>query len=823
MRAGAVFVSRPSIRLGLLGAVLAISAEPAAAQQLRSFNIPSQPLASGIIQFSKQSDIDVIAPAALLRGLHGRRVRGHLTPDQALSRLLEGTGLRGVRMDARSYRLAHRGANPVQAESESGTGAEVPGEELSEQHEIIVTARKRPEPAQEVPAGISVLGERTLERMGADDLDAIARSVPGLNLAQINAIQWSVNIRGISTSSQEVSAQSTVAFYIDDLPTLDVFLSRATPDLRLVDVERVEVLRGPQGTLFGSGSLAGAIRIITNKPDLSSSEFSAEAGLLQVGGGNSGHALSAIGNLPIVNDRLAVRLVGYVRNDPGYIDNVTTGEEDQNQAKVWGGRFMARARPTDNLLLTGTITHQDTSASNSPFSFYDPVDGGPYQWANFGPEEGDVEITSYNLVGEYDAGPATITSSTTWADTEVSISGDFGSRIFSRSLGLPQVRPFPIVNFNRTGTFAQELRIASSADRRLDYVFGAFYAARKYDGGQNILSPVPGNIFSADIGYQANERALFGELILGLTEQIDLTLGGRLFWNSYDISIESSGTLTGLPEDEVVVSSRAGKDSGLNPKAVLSYRRGGNLLVYAMAARGYRTGFINPAVGNLPLTPYDPDTLWNYELGLKSQLLGRRLLLNVAAYYLDWNDVQIDAARMIGDIEFIGIANAGAAWAKGIEVETLFRPAPAWEIASAFSISDTRLTRINPEFTVHALEGSELPAAPNFTLSSSAQYSFGWRNWRNFLRLEHQYVGRSLSGFPLPTSSDRSPPVRIGDYHLLNLRAGLARADLELAGYVRNLLNSRGVVRANASANLNPADAVRVRPTTVGLDLRLRF
>jgi iron complex outermembrane recepter protein len=734
--------------------------------------------------------------------------------------------------------LMYFGSSGAYAQDDSAGSSADAGGQLEE---VIVTARKREESVQDVPAAVSVLGEQTLERLGADDFESFVHTVPGLNLNQINAIQNNVNIRGVSTNSLETSAQSTVAFYIDDLPTLDTFLSRAQPELRLFDVNRVEVLRGPQGTLFGSGALSGAVRIITNKPDLTKNEFDFEAGLSQVEDGGSGYSLNAMANFPVIDDRFALRAVGYLRRDPGYIDNVITGEEDQNTVDAWGGRLGARFQATEAFLLTATVTHQDTQVDDGPFVFHSsspngctpdlcppglggPFAGGAYEWGNYFPERGDVEITTYNLVADYVVGPATVTSSTSFAETQVDVASDSGSRLLSIILGLPEIIGVPYFNFSESDALAEELRLVSNGDNRLDYVLGAFYMKRDYDGGQDFSDPIPGfEIFRSDTVYEVKEKALFGEVVFGLTDRLDLTVGGRAFWNDYDITTSSTGALSGLDPGVVVTTALDGDDNGFNPKAVLAYEISPDVLLYGTAARGYRTGFVNPAIGDLPDQAYEPDTLWNYEVGFKSVLFDRQLLFNVAAYYIDWQDVQVEAGRVINGINFIGIANAGSAFTQGVEVEATWQPTQQWQFTTAFALNDSELTEINPQFTVDAIEGSELPAAPNFTISNSIQYAYGWQEWENYLRVEHYFVGESMSNFPLTPDSNRGPPVALGDYHNLNLRAGFVTGNLEVVLYGTNLTDSEGVVQGGYLANLTAAEAVRVQPRTVGLTTRVRF
>jgi iron complex outermembrane recepter protein len=806
--------SRPPGLCGLVAASL-LCAPAAHAEHSVAFQIGPQSLRDALAAFMRQSGSEILVASEAVEGKWTPGISGELTPANAIATLLQGTDL--------TYKITATGTVLIVPAQGGGLTGPQPQADVILQ-EVIVTARKREESVQDVPAAVSVLGEQKLERIGADSFEGFARTVPGLNLTPIGPAQSNVNIRGVSTTATNTAAQSTVAFYIDDLPTLDSFLSIATPDLRLFDVNRVEVLRGPQGTLFGSGALSGAIRIITNKPDLALTEFAVETGLSSIEHGDSGYQLNAMANLPILADRLALRLVGYLREEGGYVDNILPGgRADQNSADAHGGRMSLRWQASEQLRLTATSAYQKNDIDNAPNSFYSKADGAAYQNDNYSATGAVSELTTHNLVAEYDFGAATLTSSTTYGETQVATPADGFSRVLSAALGLPATVAIPVINSSDANAFAQELRIASNEDRRLDYVLGAFYLEREFDRGQTFPSPVPGVvIFNIDGTTHTQERALFGEVIIGLTDKLDLTLGGRVFSNEFDLVSTSTGLLSGLPQGVVVTGSGATDESGFNPKVVLSYEYSTAGMIYAQVARGYRTGFVNIAIGANPVVPYDSDTLTNYELGLKSYWLGRKLLLNAAAYYIDWQDVQINAQRVINGIVFAGIANAGAAESHGLEVEATWVASRHWELSTALAFNDTELTQIDRRFTVNALEGDELPAAPNFTAASAAQYSFDLGSWDSYVRVDHQYVGEALSGFNV-APGPIAQPVAVGDYHLVNLRVGFTRGNLELAAYVNNLNGSDGIIIGGDAANLNPATSIRVQPRTIGARARLRF
>src|SRR5579872_4059761 len=682
--------------------------------------------------------------------------------------------------------------------------------------EVVVTATKRQENIQDVPIAMTALSTAKLERLGADTFADFARLVPGLSLNEGPQNYAQFTIRGIGTSNTNGNTQSTVATYIDELPALDSFGSANTPDLRLFDIERVEVLRGPQGTLFGSGSLGGAIRVITNKPDTMAFHSKAETTLSSTEGGADSYGLNAMVNVPLVPQSLAMRAVVYDRRDGGYVDNPARGATNVNSERAYGGRIALRYVATDALALTGSILYQHNDPNDGPFVFVSG--GGTYQYGALVPTVIRPELSVGNLLAEYSLPWATLTSSTTYARNNVHTVSDF-TPAAALILGPFGFNPPPSSSQSDSygRYFVQELRLASRGEGPWSWTGGLFYYHKTRES--HFLVTVPGGgavtaplgftsdvLFGATIPTPGEEMAAFGEVSYRMTDRLQATAGMRFF---HDVSRYSETTF-GFLNGGDTHSTRSTAESSHTPKFVLSYRIAPQSMAYVQMAEGYRVGQNNPAIPPDPITgvsrpkSYRPDSLWNYEVGIKSSLFDGALVANAALYRINWRDIQID--QLTPD-QFNYIANAGKAHSQGAELELNWQPLPGLLLATAASVSDARLDNNNP--AVGGVRGDRLPGSAQFTLSDSAQYSFPLRGKAtSYLRLNHVHVGAAYSAL------DHTMRIRYGDYDILGARAGVQFPSWEIALFVNNVTNNDATV--NATAGLSPS-VVRLRPRTAGL------
>lgn len=782
------------LALSSVAVVAALSWTSGARAQVRSFELPAGAAVKAIPEFARQAGIQIIAPAGKLVDVNTPELRGEMDVRAALLQLIAGTGLEVV-SDSGDV-IVLRAVVPNQSGNADPLTVE----------EVIVTATRRNERLQDVALSISALGEAQLAAMGADGFLGFYRTVPGLSFNQDDPGRGQFIIRGIN-SGADGDNQAPVAVYIDEFPSDDSRGGRSLIDLNLFDVQRVEVLRGPQGTLFGSGALGGAIRVITNKPDPAGFAAATDADVSTLAGGENSYAVKGMLNVPLVDDKLAVRAVGYYRDDGGYVDNLATGRKDVNSAVSQGGRVAAKLFATDDLALTATIVHQQADVGES--GALDTLIDGRRVRSNRQPSSFDSKLTTYNLVVDYDFGAAHLMSSTTFGHKET----DLRQGAEEGLLGLPLYSRGPDISDN----VAQELRLTSALEGRASWVAGAFFFKRKRDVVTQFFAPGAGELFGAptdllidaDIHMQDTEKALYGEFSYAFTDHWKATAGLRWFDNDARYHDRQQGLLI----DGVVESGTLrNTESEVTPKFVLSYAPTSNFMSYASAAKGYRIGGTNVPNPGDPAVPraYTPDSLWNYEIGAKSTWLDNRLSLNAAVYYIDWKDIQIERTSLINTLGYQD--NGGAAHSQGLEIEASVRPLAGLTLSTALSWNSARSDETVPGTII--LDGDKLPDARDFTGSFTVDYAFPLSaTLLFFTRADYQYVGDAYAAF-----SNATAPVQDA-YSLVNLRVGLQRGAWTATLYADNLLNDDRIAHITDTESM----AFRVRPRSIGLNVRAEF
>ncbi len=688
-----------------------------------------------------------------------------------------------------------------------------------ENEEIVVTARKRTESLQDVPAAISQLSGATLERTGARGIEDIVRMVPGFTMSDSTVPGApSFNVRGVSTSTAIESVQPSVGFYIDELPALEV-TNAFTPNLNLVDIERVEILRGPQGTLFGSGSLSGAVRVITRKPDPKGFEGYVEATGTAVTDGDLGYGLEGMLNIPL-SDRAAMRFVAYDRERPGYTDNLARGVDDVGTARTSGGRLSLRVLPTDNLTVTAGLIYQLDKVADTNAAFYDTSLGGAREWDAQTPNRGRFETAIASTTVEYDFGGASLISATNYADKDVFFAFDASG--LGSALGAPGTETFSDTSV-RTKIFSQEVRLTSQGSGPLRYVLGAFYVSRDQAFGQQVRNPVVEGLFdlpnllNLDMENSSREMALFGEVSWAMTDRLELTAGARAFRNTFNLQAETSGLLNG---GLTTVDERKTEKS-ITPRFGAKFKVAPDISLYATASQGYRIGQANLTISTAQPT-YLSDSLWNYEVGIKSELFDRRLRLNISAFHIDWKNIQVGLRSALGSI-YTG--NAGTAESDGVEIEALFKVTRELDFSTAIAITDARLTQDVPDLNEPGppasgvRSGDRLPGSPRFTIANAVQYARELGEGRAIdLRLDHQYIGKSYNRFT------RVGALELGGYNVFDLSAGLTVGTVQVRAFVKNIADSKGVMNATFdNFGLGPDAAFRLTPRSLGVSVRKNF
>ncbi|MDO9370378.1 MAG: TonB-dependent receptor [Sphingopyxis sp.] len=700
--------------------------------------------------------------------------------------------------------------------------------------EIVVTAQKRTERLQDVPLSITAFSERAIEQQGITSIDDYATRSAGVRLSR-DGTQATISMRGIASSTNAETTSATAGIYIDDYPIYDTWFRFTSPDLRIFDVERIEVLRGPQGTLYGATSLSGSVRIITNKPDLAAVGAKFEGTLSTTDGGGTNYALNTMINVPLSTDKLGLRVVGYYRSDSGYVDAPQRGGlKNVDDRETYGGRLYLSAQPTETLSLLASLSYQHDGQDDQSATYYSPPAGRTIDdYNSVLPAVTRSELLIASLVANQEIGDGNLTLSGTYAEN--SSRNRFDATPFTAALGLPiatyQFQP------SDSDTKIFEARYTSAATGNFRYILGAYYNSRYRTLYQVTQQPalIPffgtGNIYDVYAAQRATELAAFGEGTLAFADKWEATLGLRVFKNSYDFKSSVSGLFNSFvtPLTPSVTDIDNGQ-TDYTPRLSISYKPSAAINIYATASKGYRFGLTNynsGANGGTPLA-YKSDVLWNYEAGIKASLWGGRGTFNTTAYYIDWKDIQLSFRNANGQAY---VTNAGDARSYGIESEFSFRPSPVFEMNAAFSLGESELTKDNPGILRRAasirgpavlgvFKGDDLPGSQSFSGSGGAQYNIrDIGSGDAYIRADVVYVGSSYVDFMKEGS------LKIGDYTTVNLRVGYRTDRFEITAFADNLLNSRGIVNALPNADLvGFTDAAyRVRPRTIGATLRARY
>lgn len=700
--------------------------------------------------------------------------------------------------------------------------------------EIIVTATRRAERLQDVPMSITALSGAELTRRGANDVNDIIANSPGLsNPAQGLGTQNNLIMRGVATGAGATLAQATVSFMLDDIDLNPGAVTFGNADPKIVDVQQVEVLRGPQGTLFGAGSLSGVVRYISNKPDLENFSGSVQATGSSTDHGGASEDISGVLNAPLIEGKLGARLVAYYDNDAGWVDNGERGISNINDTHTYGVRFSLSAKPTDELSVIFTTMDDRTNELGTTASFYFPQPDLPdyktqQPYYSVGSAKLDTHI--YNLLTTWTPSWGTLTSTSNYFDRFIDGTQDLGDII--PALGLPFPPPnasAPSVAPNTIHDLSQEFRFDSPQMGPVRFTAGAFYQRVASDPSQIVTSNSPAAplILAAYINAVQWQGALYGSGTYTLADRIDFTAGVRVSKDVVHFITLESGALAG------VNSAGSEVDKPVTPRAAITFRQTSDLTWYVQAAKGYRVGGPNATAGNnSTLSSYHPDSLWNYELGSKVRLLNGTLNLNTSLYDIEWSNMQVGLVTPQG---FNYIGNGGKSRIYGLEEEMILKPTRWLELGGTVSVdhasttSAASISRVsfgafgpapdlepNAATTNGVVPGYRLPGSPELQGSLYGELQFPVLNYQAFVRLSGQYVGSAYTDFD-------SQGLKFGNYTVANLRTGVKFPHLDVIAFVNNFANSSGLTSAEDLSLFNVPTGFRVRPRTVGLTLRSSF
>jgi iron complex outermembrane receptor protein len=719
--------------------------------------------------------------------------------------------------------------------------AEIPPDNSSLQ-EIVVTAQRRAERLQDVPEAITALGGDTLNQMRLQGNADLAAYIPSLSFDVLGPGESTLAIRGLGTS---YGLEPAVSYYVNETP-LDIRTDEyaGAPDIDFFDIERVEVLRGPQGTLYGSSSMGGALRILTAQPDPKAFAVNAEVGGSSMDGGGAGYLAKSAVNLPLSSD-IAIRVVGTFEHVPGYINRATPSNygiaypdlplaaRRINDADIKTGRIIGLWKPTDALTITPSLMISDIyAANNSQYLSNLPQ----YTTAAFYPTPQTSRLTVGNLKIDYDLDFARLLSSTSVLSRDVDTHNDFSVFIATLAplFGIPYPPDYPTNDFvaSVNDGFVQELRLTSPTDQRLRWVAGAYFSHYRQHTTESTNSSAFAeaigqttgpNLLSFDQSVVDQQSAVFADLTFKIVPNFEITLGERYYELRDSLENSSTGVLASPPQPLVHASA-----SGNSPRAVLTYHPADDETLYATAARGYRPGGPNiglPAGIGCTLTNaykslYEPDSVWNYELGAKTEFSNHKLSIDLAAYRIDWNNVQ--QAVTDPGCGYVFVANVGSAVSKGFEAEINYKPVQSLLLSASGSYDHAEFTSIDPAFqgAGTAQSGESVPDVPHQKFDVDAEYTTAvLADQTGYLRLNWNHLGNISTGF---TYNAVRPA-----YSALDAAVGVRTAHYDLSLYGRNLTNSNGILDIKEGAGYSFGNVftanVSAPPRTVGIDLKMHF
>ena len=723
--------------------------------------------------------------------------------------------------------------------------------------EIIVTALKRSTSLQDTPLSISAVGETQLSRIGATGINDYFRQVPNLSLDGGTPSNRRITLRGVRSAGE-----ATTGLYYDETPltgptgtTQDA--GSTTPDVNLFDVERVEVLRGPQGTLYGSGSMGGTLRVIFNKADTNEYAGAVEAQATTTKGGEGGYYGKGMVNVPLIEDKLGARLVLYREQRGGYVDSVPLNKQDINGSTASGGRLMLTYTPTESLTIRTTAALQNEEVDGQATW---SAAAGRYKSDRRTIAQSNSKLALYNVTAEWELDFATLTATSSYYKWKMLRNSDWTNNIANnrassaacgRYFGLSgttcssaQLSQYtawadsrgPAVSWQPMSleTWTHELRASGSLfEDKLDWTGGVYYETRKdhVDSIQTRADATTGMAIqpfdalgARYIDNDVKQTAFFGELSYHVTDALTVTGGARRF--DYDKTVSGAVTIGNVISNSPVTafSQVDASAKGWVQRVNVNYEFSKSIMAYAQASKGFRPGGANNIPGlTTGLVAFAPDSLWNYEAGVKSDWFDRRLTVNLSAYQIDWDNIQVQAQANVGANFFI-ITNAGAARIRGFELETTLRPMTGLTLSSAIGVSDAKLTEdmTNSSVTVSGstgLAGDRLPFVPKFSGSVNADYTWPVGEGLNGLvHLDASYTGGTASQFrPSYVYYEKVPA-----YTVVGARVGVEGEGWGAYAFAQNLTNSVGPVSITSAAGALD-QVVSLTPRTLGVMVRRTF
>ena len=872
-------VTRRSLAQAVLIAILACGSSGLNATSSRestatySFNIPAQKVEEALSSLAQQTGHQLLFSYPLVDALNSTAVQGTHTVTRALQQLLQNTTLSGrltergviIVTDARHNSDKGRGNMIINTNKRknvlasfitlfaTGAGAQDQVNESATAHsgidEIIVTANKREASLQDTAMSISAMTGDTIDKRGLVGMGDYLSSIPGVTVVDRGAGQNSIIIRGLSGDPQTENATAGSYFgetSVSELGSTSSYGGAGNADIKLVDIERVEVLRGPQGTLYGSGSIGGTVRIIPVAPNLEKIEGTIATKFSQTGEeGGDNTMLQGVLNVPLIEDTLAVRAVVYQFDNSGYVKNVAASQpvaglavtesyggiardrDDVGNDSYTGVRISALWHPIDPLDITLSYLQQKIEQDGAPE--VELALAGDYDQRRFNTgvagshyESLDNEIDITNLVVEYDVGWASVINSLSLLNYDSEGEQDLTHLYTLFAPFLPgdlADKPYYRANKIHSDNTANELRLISQLEGPLQFSAGLYYEdiergrqnAILWSGNPDLNTGPIQNISEESTTTRLKQKAVFGELSYNITDQLKATVGGRYFdytkTETFEVDIFLNNPTSSEPENI--------DETGQTLKANLSYQVADNLLVYGDWSEGFRLGRgqgENPfcaAVG-IPVDDIESDTSENFELGLKSSFADNRITFNASVYQIDWEGIPVFVSEGVCD----RILNAGEAKSEGVELELQTYLTESLKIDLSASYNEAKLGANSESI---GDKGDNLPGSADVNATLGLQYDFTLQGMDSFARIDYTYLGEYYSNV-----TETGTPA--GNYGQLNLKAGLAFNQIAVDLFVNNATNNDGLSWVSSlQSTVGLTTANRIRPRTIGINMSYQF
>lgn len=703
--------------------------------------------------------------------------------------------------------------------------------------EIVVTASKRSAKIQNVPVSISAISTKGIEEMGINDTKDYLATIPGLYTDSSNPGISTVNIRGVAPLG---GWAQTVGYYLGETPMPYLYAASS------FDIERIEVLRGPQGTLYGEGSMGGTIKIIPNEANFDNFETKINPEISSTVDGGLNYSFNGMINLPIIKDKLAIRATGFYQNDDGFINNIGLGVDNSNTFNNYGARISARYFVSDRLIISASAIF-NKSETDGRF-----VANKDFETSTSLAESSSNKYNTYTIGADYDFSFANLIVTGSYLKTDFTNVQDLNGLLptVNYIIGLGGIEPRTGLWTDGIGDeeiYSAEARLVSSGNGPLKWTTGLYF--KDYALTSSLLADsdphIDGNLISGlmEFGFgipgvtelydevyrQAFQQvAMFGEISYDLTPKLNVLAGIRIMKETRSFSDIADGMFPILTSGLIPeLRESTGDENVINPKFVISYKPSEKLLMYANASKGFRSGGQNIFQFLYPGSPefYDSETLWNYEFGLKSTMLDGKLVANAAFYYNDWKDMQV-ITRSISDLSLT--ENVAAAHTSGIDTEISWMPIKGLLISAAtnYSKAETDVeiktpAGINPdtgeEIFTTIPEGTKLPNIPEFSYNFAAQYKFVLNNEMSLTpRIDYNHKGSNVDYYV-----DMLDIIDIPAYNLMNLKLTFENKKLSIYAFAKNLTNEK-VLNGYYFPNTELGDLYNIgQPRTIGLGLRV--